>query len=83
MKNRSNKRDFTDKIFTAVILVLFAVYLVLWLKVEAAMPRYIVGAALLIVALVFKLTDMKLQKKEKEKHIENEEPKENQENEEN
>ncbi len=80
MKNRSNKRDFTDKIFTAVILVLFAVYLVLWLKVEAAMPRYIVGAALLIVALVFKLTDMKLQKKEKEEHIENEEPKENEEN---
>ncbi|MBQ8207241.1 MAG: hypothetical protein IJZ89_00715 [Clostridia bacterium] len=54
------KRKLTEGIFMGIILVLFLVFLILWLKVESMIPRYIVGAVLLIAALAYKNIDKKL-----------------------
>lgn len=62
MKNKGNKREIIDKLFTAIILVLFAAYMFLWIKVEAEIPRYVVGAVLLLTAIAFKVVDKKAQK---------------------
>ena len=72
MKNKGNKREIIDKLFTAIILVLFAAYMFLWIKVEAEIPRYVVGAALLLTAIAFKVVDKKAQKKDEEKLAESE-----------
>ncbi|MBR6603608.1 MAG: hypothetical protein IKK94_06305 [Clostridia bacterium] len=48
------------------ILVLFAAFLFLWLKTDEIVLRYAVGAAMLIVAVIFKIVDKRLAEAEKD-----------------
>ncbi|MBR3967250.1 MAG: hypothetical protein IKJ91_09280 [Clostridia bacterium] len=48
------------------ILVLFAAFLFLWLKTDEIVLRYAVGAAMLIVAVIFKIVDKRLAETEKD-----------------
>ncbi len=62
----SKKRKIAEKIFMSFILVLFAAFLFLWLKTDEIVLRYAVGAAMLIVAVIFKIVDKRLAEAEKD-----------------
>ena len=62
----SKKRKIAEKIIMSFILVLFAAFLFLWLKTDEIVLRYAVGAAMLIVAVIFKIVDKRLAEAEKD-----------------
>lgn len=53
-----------EKLFMILILILFAAFLVLWLKVDSMIPRYIVGALLIAAAFAYKAFEKKHREKE-------------------
>lgn len=67
MKNDLKKRKkLIETVFMILILGLFIAFLVLWLKVDSMLPRYIVGAALLAAAFVYKAVDKNLDGEEEQ-----------------
>lgn len=64
IKKFEKKKKFTEGIFMAVILILFAAFLLLWLKADSVLPRYIVGVLLIVTALAYKKVEKTLKKEE-------------------
>lgn len=62
----TKKKKLTDKIFMAVIILLFLAFLILTMMVEALLPRYITGALLIAVALIYKKVEKTMKGKEEE-----------------